>query len=125
MKLYKHVEENLLLEMAEIGRFEGFRLLIYGCEGPIPHFHIENKEKNIYSCIKILEDDYFRHGKYKDKLSSKDVKKLKQFLLAQHKLFGKHGYTNWQIICIYWNDNNPDYQIEDVEKVTMPSYNNI
>ena len=126
MEYYKHLNEDLLMEMAEIGRLAGYKILIYGSEGPIPHFHVEHKEKKIKSCIKILEDDYFQHGIHKDTLDNKIVKKLKLFLSEPHKIFGKHGYSNWQIICIYWNDNNPDYLIkEDLDKLKMPSYNNL
>lgn len=122
--MYEHLNEDLLLEMAEIGRFDGYKILIFGSEGPIPHFHIENKEKNIHSCVKILEDGYFCHGIYSDKLSKTIVKKLKQFLISPHRIFGKNGYNNWQIISIYWNDNNPDYLI-DLDLIVMPKYNNL
>lgn len=122
--MYEHLNEDLLLEMAEIGRFDGYKILIFGSEGPISHFHVENKEKNIHSCVKILEDGYFCHGIYSDKLSRTAVKKLKQFLISPHRVFGKNGYNNWQIISIYWNDNNPDYLI-DLEVSIMPKYNNL
>jgi len=122
--MYSHLNEQLLLEMAEIGRIDGYKILIYGSEGPTQHFHVENKEKKISSCVKICEDGYFSHGTHKDTLDNKLVKKLKEFLNAPHKFFGKHGYTNWQIICIYWNDNNPDYLI-DLDTVKMPLYNNL
>lgn len=126
--MYSHLNEDLLLEMAEIGRIYGYKIniYIYGSEGPIPHFHVENKEKNIKSCVCILEDKYFKHRIYKDGLDSKLVKWLKLFLSSPHKFFGKHGYTNWQIICAYWNDNNPDYMIkEGLDALRMPLYNNL
>ena len=123
---YKHLDENLLLEMAEIGRIDGYKILIYGAEGPIPHFHVLHKDNSVKSCIKILEDGYFKHGEHQDTLEKSVVKKLKLFLNQPHRTFGKHGYTNWQIICIYWNDNNPDYLIEDdLDKLVMPEYNNL
>ena len=44
----------------------------------------------------------------------------------QYKFFGKNGYTNWKIICVYWNDNNPDYTINtNPDKLQMPKYNNL
>lgn len=85
--MYSHLNEDLLLEMAEIGRIDDYKVNIYGSEGPIPHFHVENKEKNIKSCVCILEDKYFIHGIYKDKLDSKLVKKLISFLSSPHKFF--------------------------------------
>ena len=96
--MYTHVNEDLLLEMAEIGRIDGYKVLVYGSESPVPHFHVENKEKNIHCCIAILEDCYFKHSRYNDKLPRKIAKKLREFLSAPHKFFGKNGYTNWQII---------------------------
>ena len=118
--------DNLLIEMAEIGRIDGYSVMIYGCEEPIPHFNIENKEKEIFSCVKILENSYFKHNKYNDTLDNKTVKKLVQFLNEPHKFFGKHGYNNWQIIYVYWNDNNPDFQIkENIEDLKMPDYSKL
>lgn len=123
--MYLH-NDKLLIEMAEIGRIDGYRIMIYGCEGHIPHFHVENKEKEIFSCVKILESSYFIHNKYTDTLDNKTVKKLVQFLNEPHKFFGKHGYNNWQIICVYWNDNNPDFQIkENIENLKMPDYSKL
>lgn len=122
--MYEHLNEDLLLEKAEIGRFDGYKILIFGSEGPIPHFHIESVGENIYSCVKILEDDYFLHGKYLDRLNRSVSNKLKKFLISPHRIFGKHGYNNWQIICIYWNDNNPNY-VMDLDSIVMPEYNNL
>ena len=124
-KYYTHLNEQMLLEMAEIGRFDGYKIMIYGNEGPIPHFHVEHKEKNLSVCVRIDKAEYFSHGSHKDKLDSKVIKKLKLFLESPHKFFGKNGYTNWQIICVYWNDNNMDYQIEDVNSLKMPDYSKI
>ena len=118
------IEEELLLEMAEIGRFDGYRIMVYGKEGPIPHFHIEYKEKEISCCVKILGAEYFQHGIHKDRLDKNAKKQLCEFLKSPHKIFGKHGYSNWNMICVYWNDSNTDYIIEeDLEKLKMPDYN--
>lgn len=120
------MNEELLLEMAEIGRFNGYRILVYGNEGPIPHFHIDNNEKNIHACLKILEDNYFYHGNYKDKIPSNMKEDIRDFLKSPHKFFGAYGFNNWQIICVYWNDSNPTHAIkEKVETLMMPKYNNI
>lgn len=124
--MYRHLNEDLLLEMAEIGRIRGYKVLIFGSEDPIPHFHVENKEKKIYTCIKILENDYFQHGRYKDKLPANIKVDLINFLNSPHKFFGKYGFTNWQIICVYWNDNNPNFAItEELENLQMPKYENL
>ena len=121
---YTHLNEQLLLEMAEIGRFDGFKIMVYGSEGPVPHFHVENKEEGVSCCVRIDCAEYFQHGKHKDTLERKNVKKLSTFLSSPHKFFGKHGYNNWQIICVYWNDNNPEYTL-DIESTRMPEYSNL
>lgn len=121
--MYTHLNEQLLLEMAEIGRIDGYKILVYGSEGPIPHFHVENKEKEVFCCVKILEPAYFEHSKYNSVLPKSIVKKLAYFLNSSHKLFGKYGMSNWEVICVYWNDNNPDYQIkEKIENLKIPDY---
>ena len=123
--MYNHINEELLLEMAEIGRFNGYRIMIYGNEGPVPHFHVEHKEKGINSCIRIDKAEYFSHGKHKDKLSRDTIKELYNFLKQPHKTFGKHGYNNWQIICIYWDDNNIEFTLDDISSMSMPDYTKI
>ena len=121
---YSHLNEQLLLEMAEIGRIDGYKIMVYGCEGPIPHFHVEHKEKEISSCVRIDKAEYFSHGVYKDKLGKDIKKRLIEFMNAPHKFFGKSGFTNWQIICVYWNDSNVDYTI-DLETLKMPDYSKL
>ena len=69
-KYYTHLNEQMLLEMAEIGRFDGYKIMIYGNEGPIPHFHVEHKEKNLSVCVRIDKAEYFSHGRHKYKLDS-------------------------------------------------------
>lgn len=118
MEFYTHLTEDLLTEMAEIGRYKGLQIKIYGSEGPIPHFHFEDSKRK--GCICLKEAKYFKHGKYQDTLKTKELKDLVEFLKSPHKFFGKYGMTNWQVICVYWGDNNLDYQV-DVE-LPMPNY---
>lgn len=124
MEYYKHLNEDMLLEMSEIGRFDEYKILVYGSEGPIPHFHFESTKDNKKGCIRLDRPEYFSHGRYQDKLNSKEVKYLIQFLNAPHKFFGKVGYNNWQIICIYWGDNNPEFQV-DLDTIKMPDYSKL
>lgn len=118
---HKNSPSTLLLEMAEVGRFEEYRISIYGGEGPIPHFHFYTNNPDAGGCIRLDKPEYFIHGNHKEKLSSKDRKNITKWLQSPHKSFGKYGATNWQVICIYWDDNNPTHPFnKDAE---MPDYN--
>lgn len=117
---YDHLNEELLLEMSEIGRFEGFKICIYGGEGPVPHFHFENKQEGISGCLRLDKPEYFDHSKHKDKLSRKDLKKMINFLKSPHRHFGKFGMNNWRVICIYWDDDNAGYPFN--KEAEMPNY---
>lgn len=118
MEQYTHLNEDLLLEMAEIGRFNGLQIKVFGSEGPVPHFHFEDTERK--GCIQLKEARYFKHGKYQDELKSGELDDLIDFLEGPHKFFGQYGLTNWQVICVYWGDNNPQYQVD--VKLPMPDY---
>lgn len=89
---YTHLNpHNLLLEMAEVGRFEEFKICVY--------------------------------GNHQTKLNNKDKKRIIEWLKSPHKSFGKYGLSNWQVICIYWDDNNPDYPFN--KEAEMPDYENL
>ena len=119
-EFYTHLNSYGLLEMAEVGRFDTYKITVSGKEGPIPHFHFENIDKELKGCIRLDKPEYFSHSNYNDKLNSKDRKKMIEWLKAPHKSFGKFGYTNWQIICIYWEDNNHSGLFD--ENTPMPDY---
>ena len=78
--------------------------------GNKPHFHIwQGMDKNGNDhqkevCIKILEPEYFPHGKYKDTLTAKQAKKLNIRLDDKIKVNDKVT-TLWGHICDVWNAN--------------------
>lgn len=121
VEFYTHPNfSNTLLEMAEVGRFEEFKICIFGSGGPIPHFHFESIDGTIDGCIRLDKPEYFKHGKHQSRLNSRDRKRIIQWLGLPHRFFGKYGLTNWQMICIYWDENNPDFIFnKDAE---MPDY---
>lgn len=121
-EFYTHLNpsDSTLVEMAEVGRFDEYKITIYGSEGPIPHFHFETLTEEIKGCIRLDKPEYFSHGPYQDKLNSKDRRRMIEWLKSPHKHFGKVGYTNWQVICIYWDDNNHDNMFD--ENTPMPDY---
>lgn len=114
------LNETLLLEMAEVGSFLKYRICVYGKEGSYPHFHFYKDDPKTGGCIRLDVPEYSVHGSYTEKLNSKDRKKLVKWLMQPHKSFGKYGLTNWRIICIYWDDNNPNYLFN--KEASMPDY---
>ena len=94
--------------------------------GKLPHFHVRNKDdwSEFHSCIRIDCAEYFAHGNKVDVLSSKEKKALQQFMSSdvRQKLFSEDGrrLTDWEYVCILWNDNNSDVTIE--ENLVQPDY---
>lgn len=120
IEFYTHLNEDLLLEMSEIGRVDNLKILVYGSEGPIPHFHFETLDRELEGCIRLDKPEYFDHGKHRGRLTKRLLKNLIKFLEAPHKYLGKFGMTNWQVICMYWDDNNINYPFNKEAK--MPNY---
>ena len=121
-------KDHQLLEMAYIGTFSGYKVSIFGNEGNIPHLHFytENKKRNTYGCIRLDKADYFKHGKHKDELNSKERKVFIEWIKSKETPFKR--FTDvlivWEYVCILWNENNPKYMF-DYEKVGMPNYDNL
>lgn len=93
---------------------------IYSNEGPISHFHITDKTgKNTLACICLTSARYFDHGKYKGKLTSKQKKKLNNFLRDKPDNF--YGLSRWEAMCIGWDTANKNYQIKNAPK-NQPFY---
>ena len=108
-----------LYEMARIGNTsDNIEIHIYGREGSVPHFHFYDKKTGRMGCIRLDTAEYFQHGrgKYADKLNSKEIKNLIDFLKEQHK---RLPISNWEYLIILWNDNNPNFEIDELP---MPDY---
>jgi len=112
---------QLLLEMANIGSFDGFVLYIYGSEDPKPHFHLikgQPKYPNFETCIEINRVKYFHHSGKEGVLNSKEKKHLIDFLNKKNKHF--IDKTNWQMLVVQWSMNNTNFQISP--KTKIPNY---
>jgi len=98
---------HLLQEMARIATVGNYEICVYSGECPTPHFHFKNAKTGKEGCLKILENDYFKHGKYQAELNSKERKEIFNFLKenTKNKIYAA-GTTNFQIICNEWNINN-------------------
>lgn len=120
------LSDNLLNEetMDDSGINPGLgkaRICIYSGEGPIAHFHIE--DKNFHTCIKLDSPEYFDHGgKYKDKLSSKQVKSLIEKLYSTPKKYKNTNLTLYELLVLYWNDNNREGKPVNRNRNSMPDY---
>lgn len=78
--------------------------------GRTPHFHVRKYGKNNRSewevCILYESCDYFMHGKYKGKLSSRQIAKELDRMLRQIDPNSRNSETYWQTAISEWNRNN-------------------
>lgn len=122
-EIYKSAEH--LQEMAKIATVGHYELSVYSDEGPTPHFHFKNLQKeNEEGCLKILESDYFKHGRYQAELNSQQRKEIYEFLNQEttEEIY-REGTTNFQVICHEWNKNNSQYTIS--LDTPLPNYRNL
>lgn len=89
--------------------------------GKIPHFHLRdmNEWNRFHTCIRIDKPEYFIHENKQDTLTTKEAKELNEFMISPTRkpLFNENGQriSNWEYICMLWDDNNSDVMIsEDV-----------
>lgn len=116
MKHYTHSNTK-----SRIGRFKNYTVYVCSTEKSLPHFYFRGNKKN--GCIRLDAPEYFFYDKYQDRLDSKEVESLINFLNSPHRVLGDAKITNWQVICVYWNDDNPNYLID--YKLKMPDYNQL
>ena len=117
-----------LEEMANLGKFQNIKIMVYEGEGTVPHFHFENLQDGRKGCIKLLINEYFKHGEYKDELNSRERKWLVEFLNSepkeQYRRMFKEGLTNYDVLCLLWDMNNDDDEIS-LDNLEMPNYKNM
>ena len=130
--IYDEDENNVVEEphsiwsMARIGNFKCkayFSVNIYSGEGPIPHFHIKNIQTNEEACVRIDCAEYFPHSDKTMVLNSGQRKALVDFLNERPSLPEYLGLSNYELIWMQWNINNPSYRIPKPD--SMPDYNNL
>ena len=111
MKVIEAVEE--IYEMARICKLpsdNNIEIFVNTDDGGnMPHFHVWKKlSRRVHeweTCIKFEEPEYFLHGKYKDKVSTKIAKEIDKVLRSK-KINDRSGRTYWQAAVDSWNDNN-------------------
>ena len=122
---------QISLDEASVGK-HGFpdglgecKLYVYGGERNIPHFHIESKDGKFVCCVQIYEPYYFIHPGKEGTLNSAQRKELDKYLRSAYKTpVGGVKITIWQMICIDWNNANPDYAVFK-KNATQPDYNKL
>ena len=99
---------------------------VYGSEGPIPHFHIYNKDKSFNCCIRIYDNHFFSHGnKYRDILNTSQCRELDEWL-RQINDKSLVPMTNWQAIVYMWEAANGECKYPESKKVKVqPDYTKI
>ena len=121
------IQEGLLLEMAQVADFNGYKLIIWtNDEGKIPHFHVVKGKKpsvpDFDCCIKFQCAEYYPYGgKHTDRLPRNQLKKFIELLNSKDKYDETH--TVWESLIIEWNRNNNRTRIPS--NITMPDYMHI
>lgn len=114
---------QILNEMARVGYFDDFEIIIWtDNSGNIPHMHIRDRGTHgdkFHCCIRLDNPEYFSHGGKEDKLNSKQIKSLLNFLKSTSKI-GKTEINNWDKVIMYWNDNNSNVILND--DTPIPDY---
>lgn len=112
--------------MARIG-FTSDRYEIYvntNDGGKIPHFHYRdaNDWNKFHTCIRIDRPEYFHHDGKSDVLNSKQKRALQKFMKSKVSLnrYKDKFSNNWELICLMWDINNSDIQIDDI--IQQPNY---
>ena len=108
-------EHGALLEMAEIGEFQSYKISVFTNEGNIPHFHIYDKQTKRKICLQIGKADYFKHGKYQNELMRDERKTIQEWLSLPNEdawQDRREVSSNYREICIEWNRNNRDNRVD-------------
>lgn len=57
------------------------KVMVYGGEGSIPHFHIKSIDNSSFDCcVCIYSNTFFAHSSHADKLNNKQCKELNNWL---------------------------------------------
>lgn len=114
--------------MAKLGTVNGYEIMVFESEGNVPHFHFRNLQTDEKGCIKLLSNEYFKHGEYTAEMNRKDRKLLVEFLhedpKPQYKKMFAEGLNNYDILCLLWDMNNDDDLCEK-GSLDIPDYEHI
>ena len=105
------------IDLSKLGKC---RIDVYGGEGSVPHIHIQGK--NIDTCINLIGDSYFDHGKHTSKLSGNNEKLIKNWFKKENDnpTTKKLAKTMYDLARLNWNVKNEDNKIAD--NIKKPDY---
>lgn len=119
-----------LNEIARVGYMEHNQYEIYihtDDQGIIPHFHVRDAStmgSQFETCVKLDTNEYFLHGKYKNKLNHKDEKMLYDFMKQPCR--SPKYKNNYEFAVEMWNLNNASSYVQVKEdengNVIIPNY---
>lgn len=123
MREERRCRRHTLREMARVGRAGRYEIRVYGGEGHIPHFHFKDTQTGREGCARLDAAAYFPHGRYTAALNAGERAELVKFLRSAKEPL---GITQFQYICVLWNDNNPRTPLRSAPRSTpMPDYENM
>lgn len=96
---------------------------IFANEGPIPHFHIYNKNGTFNTCVRIYENEYFSHGnKYRSKFNANQCRQLNEYLKQPYSE-ASNIISVWEYIEKFWSSNS-NFDYPNKTKI-QPHYENM
>ena len=121
-------EKDLLAEMARVGFIGEYEVYVHTDDaGFIPHVHIRDKAtrgREFETCVQLKTNDYFLHGKYKDKMNSSLKKDFAEFMESPSR--NPKYENNYEYAVDMWNDNNSTENVvieyDEEGKIIIPDY---
>ena len=121
MEFDDSIFDHPLTEMMEAGRFDTYRICVYGGEGPIPHFHFyKTTDDSSGGCIRLDKPEYFDHGHHQAKMNSTIKNRAIEWLKSTPKTRFGHFTNNWEAMCYMWDIGNPTHPTDP--QLEMPDY---
>ncbi len=115
-------DDTAFHEMAQIGVFDAYVVWVgTDDEGIVPHFHVWDADtagEVFHTCIQLEKAAYFHHTGKEDAFDSNSIEALCRFLRSPS--VDEPEKTNWQVLVIEWNRNNPTRKVEKDSQ--MPDY---
>lgn len=123
--------KRVLEEYARVGIMDGVELLVYTDDsGYIPHLHLRDystKGKVFDCCVRLDTNQYFSHGRHKDRMNAKECREFDEFMRAPSAI--PNFSTNYECAVNMWNLNNSktriDLQYNEKGEIIIPNYRDL
>lgn len=119
LKRETHMMQDI--EMARIGRFGSFDVVVYTDDQDIiPHFHVLSNPHGSFDCsIGNQSAEYSQLHCQSGQMTNTNWTELVTFMSMSKKGILRN-LTNREYTLMLWNDNNPNFEID--EDQAMPEY---